>query len=149
MSASQAGMATLIAASVTAAEWRLPRGTCNPRMREASGISIKPNWKLPSGAEQTEYHIGSMISPLGKRSTCTRPTWIRRCPYRLDETVYLLASRALSSFPAPCLPAQLQHPISPRRGGNPHFAMVRALSIPDIFSIFSLKVQHLLLLTDH
>lgn len=71
-------------------------------MWEALRISIKPDRKLSSGARWTENHIGSMISPLGKRSTCTRPAWIRRRPHRLDETVYLLKAEysALSLLPA-------------------------------------------------
>jgi len=46
-------MAILIAASATAAERRLPRGTPSPRMKETLETSIKPDGKRSSGAEWT------------------------------------------------------------------------------------------------
>lgn len=147
MSTSHASMSILITASVTAAEWGLPWCPPSPRIREAPQISVKPDGKFSSGAERTENHIGSMLSPLGKRSTCTRPTWIRRCPYRLDETVRLLAHRALSFLcPLPAHTAPAPHfPKAQRRSSfchdqSPQYPWSR---------VFSLKARHPLVLTDH
>lgn len=73
-------------------------------MWEALGIPVKPNRRLSSRAQWAENRIGSVISPLGKRSTRTGPAWGTRCPCRLDCTLHLLTSRGSALSPLPARP---------------------------------------------